>query len=68
MKKVIQINNFKETVKITGKICHLRARDVYEEWLLNKGIQIDTDKAVEMLILEVDEATGFSSTTKSDRT
>lgn len=30
-------------------------------------IQIDTDKAVEMLILEVDEATGFSSTTKSDR-
>ncbi len=51
MKKVIQINNFKEAVKVTSSICHLRARDVYEEWLLNKGIQIDTDKKIDKQLL-----------------
>lgn len=47
MKKVILINNFKEPVKIASNICHMRARDVYEEWLLNKSSLNIENKKVE---------------------
>lgn len=43
MKKVILINNFKEPVKIASNICHMRARDVYEEWLLS-SLNIENKK------------------------
>jgi len=44
MKKVIQINNFKETVKVTSSICHNRARDVFEEWLLTRSLNVEIKK------------------------